>query len=157
LTQGYWRTHGTDACHAGNNGDEWPDEIRDNGMTIGNVHYSADDLCAILNEPVEGNCLVSLAHQLIAAELNIANGAPHDCIDPTMAQVSQLIGDLVIPPIGNGWLFCNISGYIQALTDYNEGNSGCASHCNNRSDPVPGIQDNPCVTGSPTPTPTPEY
>jgi hypothetical protein len=91
---------------------------------------------------VNGNCLISLAHQLIAAKLNIANGAPHDCIDQTIIEADQLIGDLVVPPVGSGTLPCNISNYIEALTSYNEGTSGCATHCNSNE---PFIRDNPCV------------
>jgi hypothetical protein len=109
------------------------------------VTYTKDELCAILNEPVNGRCLVSLAHQLIAAKLNIANGAPHDCIDETISEVDQLIGDLVSPPIGDGYLPCNISGYIQTLTDFNEGNLQCAQHCHIGGDNAPFIEDNPCL------------
>jgi hypothetical protein len=116
-------------------------------MMLGNVVYEMTELCSILHQPVQGNCLVSLAHQLIAAKLNIANGAPHDCIDQTIAEVEQLIGDLVVPPVGDGSLPCNISGYIEALADYNEGVSGCAEHCG-PTDPQPFIQDNPCIVPS---------
>lgn len=114
-------------------------------LALGNVTYTKDELCSILHEPVNGNCLISLAHQLIAAKLNIANGAPHECIDQTIAEVDELIGDLVVPPVGNGTLPCNISGYIETLTAYNEGNSECAEHCGDRNDPSPFIRDNPCV------------
>jgi hypothetical protein len=113
-------------------------------LNLGNVTYTKDELCSILNENVAGNCLISLAHQLIAAKINIANGASHECIDATIAQVDSLIGDLVVPPVGDGSLACNISGYIEALTAFNEGTSGCATHCGD-SDPAPHITDNPCV------------
>lgn len=112
---------------------------------LGNVNYNQQQLLDIFDEPVAGNCLISLAHQLIAAKLNIANGAPHDCIDQTITEVDQLIGDLVVPPIGNGFLECNISGYIEALTSFNEGTSGCANHCDDRNDRPPFIRDNHCV------------
>jgi hypothetical protein len=110
------------------------------------VAYNQNQLLQILNQPVQGNCLVSVAHQLIAAKLNIANDAPHDCIDQTISEVDALIGDLVVPPIGDGFLACNISGYIEALTAYNEGTSECAVHCDDSlQDPQPFIRDNPCV------------
>ena len=101
----------------------------------------------ILNQQVQGNCLISVAHQLIAAKLNIANGAPHDCIDEVIAEVDQLIADLVVPPIGDDSLPCNISGYIEALTAFNEGTSECAQHCAGASetDPQPWTRDNPCI------------
>src|SRR5687767_5945628 len=53
FTQGFWKNHPED----------WPvDEL-----TLGNVTYSKDELLAIFGEPVSGNGLISLAHQLIAA------------------------------------------------------------------------------------------
>lgn len=144
MTQGYWKNHGTGACHSGNNGDEWPAEIRNNGATIGNVEYTADELCSILNETVGGNCLISVSHQYIAAKLNIANGSDPSCIQETIDAVDALVGDLVVPPVGNGTLPCNISGYIEALTAYNEGRSECAAHCGQQLDPQPFVNDNPC-------------
>jgi len=39
------------------------------------VTYQAAELMAILDDPARGNGLVILTHQLIAAKLNIANGA----------------------------------------------------------------------------------
>ena len=114
-----------------------------NTLTLGTVSYTKDELCSILHESVAGNCLISLAHQLIAAKLNIANDASDECIAQTITEVDQLIGDLVVPPVGSGTLPCNISNYIEALTAYNEGTSGCAPHCGD--DPSPFIRDNPCI------------
>ena len=48
-------------------------------------NMNQSQLLAILNEPARGNGLVILAHQLIAAELNIAQGA----------DLSDVSGDLV--------------------------------------------------------------
>jgi hypothetical protein len=115
-----------------------------NTLTLGNVSYTKDELCSILHEPVNGNCLVSLARQLIAAKSNIANGAPDECIAQTIIEADQLIGDHVVPPVGSGTLPCNISNYIETLTAFNEGTSGCAPHCGD-GDPGPFIRDNPCV------------
>jgi hypothetical protein len=127
-----------------NHPNEWPV----GHLTLGNVTYNASELMQILSQPVQGNCLVSVAHQLIAADLNIANGSDPSCIQSVIDQVNVLIGDLVIPPIGDGTLPCNISGFIQSLTDYNEGNLPCAQHC--QQDDPPYMHDNPCVA-SPTP------
>jgi hypothetical protein len=121
-----------------NHPDEWPVDH----LQLGNVTYTEEQLLEILHQPVEGNCLVSLAHQLIATKLNIDNGAPHDCIDPDVATADLDIGDLIIPPIGDGSLPCNISGLIQSLDDYNNGRL-CAEHCRNETDPV--HSDNPCI------------
>jgi hypothetical protein len=49
-----------------------------------------------------------------------------------------------VPPVGSGTLPCNISNYIEALTAFNEGTSGCAPHCGD-GDPAPFTRDNPCI------------
>ena len=73
-------------------------------MQLGNVTYTQEQLLAILHEPVRGNGLLILAHQLIAAKLNIAAGADPSCIQDAIAEADALIGDLVIPPVGDGYL-----------------------------------------------------
>ena len=73
-------------------------------LQLGNVTYNQQQLLDILHEPVRGNGLLILAHQLIAAKLNIAAGADPSCIEETIAEADALIGDLVIPPVGDGYL-----------------------------------------------------
>jgi hypothetical protein len=139
---GFWMTHP----------ELWPVD----NLTLGNVNYLMAQLEAIFGQPVQGNCLVSLAHELITAKLNVANGAPHDCIDAIIMQADLTIGDLIIPPIGNDSLPCNITQLIQALHDYNIGaNQRCAEHCHGPNDPQPFIMDNPCIVPTPSPAPTP--
>src|SRR5215471_9074701 len=58
-TQGFWKTHP----------EAWPV----GSLTLGNTTYSAADLLLILNTPAGGNGLLILAHQLIAAKLNLAD------------------------------------------------------------------------------------
>ena len=63
-----------------------------------------DQLLQILDEPVRGNGLVPLAHQQIAAKLNVATGATTPggvANDITSADI--LIGNLIVPPIGTGY------------------------------------------------------
>jgi hypothetical protein len=122
LTQGYWETHPED----------WPADT----LTLGNVPYSKTDLCAILKKPVGGsggaNGLISLAHQLIAAKLNVENGAavPPD-VAAAIDDADALIGDLVVPPIGEGYLDPSATdALISALDEYNNGNTpGGPPHC----------------------------
>jgi len=115
FTIGYWKNHE----------EQWPVT----GLTLGTVNYTKDELLAILNQPVEGNGLVSLAHQLIGALLNIAAGA-----DPTAAQAAiddanDLIDGLVVPPIGAGFLHPSLTDDLtQTLDDYNNGIIG-PGHC----------------------------
>src|SRR5437764_473064 len=124
---GFWKNHP----------DQWPVTQ----LQLGNVTYTQQQLLSILHQPVRGNGLVLLAHQLIAAELNIANGADASCIQQTIDQANALIGDLVIPPVGDGYLAPrDVSALADTLDQYDEGRL-CAPSC----------EEN----GSPTVTPTP--
>jgi hypothetical protein len=115
-SQGYWRNHP----------DAWPVT----GLTIGTVAYQAAELMAILDNPAQGNGLVILAHQLIAAKLNIANGADPSAVQQAITDADNMIGALVAPPIGNGYLAPGQTGDLtETLTEYNEGTIG-PGHCN---------------------------
>lgn len=115
FTQGYWKTHYP----------SWPVS----SLMLGNVSYSASQLEQIFNEPVGGNGLIALAHQLIAAKLNIANGANPSAISTTIANDDAMIGNLVVPPIGSGSLpTSQTSTDTQTLDDWNSGITG-PGHC----------------------------
>jgi hypothetical protein len=115
-TQGYWRTHP----------DAWPVT----SLILGTVTYQAGELMAILDNPAQGNGLLILAHQLIAAKLNIANGADPSAVQQTLIDAENMIGGLVIPPIGEGYLPpSQTSNLTETLTQYNEGTIG-PGHCN---------------------------
>ncbi len=114
-TQGFWKNHTG----------VWPVT----GLTLGSVSYTAAELLAIFNQPAQGNKLVILAHQLIAAKLNIANGADPSAAASTISASDALIGSLVVPPIGAGNLPSNpATGYANTLDDYNNGIIG-PGHC----------------------------
>lgn len=114
-TQGYWKNHF----------EEWP--VTD--LTLGTVNYSAAELLSILNTPAGGNGLIALAHQLIATKLNIANGADPSGIASAVADADALIGGLVIPPVGAGFLPpSDTSALTQTLDDWNNGITG-PGHC----------------------------
>lgn len=89
-TQGYWKNHE----------EAWPVS----SLTLGTVVYSQAQLLAIFNQPVQGNGLIALAHQLIAAKLNIASGADSTLIAGAIADADALIGGLIVPPVGTGYL-----------------------------------------------------
>lgn len=59
--QGYWKNHPSD----------WDVEQ----LTLGETNYSQEELLAILNTPPQGDVTYILAHQLIAAQLNLENDA----------------------------------------------------------------------------------
>ena len=134
-TQGYWKNHGgppgCDTAPVNPPDPAWPASVMSGGMTIGTVHYTAADLCAILGAPAAGNGLISLAHQYIAARLNLLSNGPA-CADVSnaLAKADLLIGAKVIPPVGTGSLTPKVaSGLNDILTDYNEGDL-CGPHCN---------------------------
>ncbi len=116
LTQGYWKNHPQ----------AWPVS----SLTLGSVTYTEAQLIAILQQPVQGNGLVSLAHQLIAAELNIAAGASApSSVTTAIAQANALIGSLIIPPIGSGYLSpASTSALTDILDQFNSGTIG-PGHC----------------------------
>jgi len=81
---------------------------------------------------VFGNGLISLAHQLIAAKLNIAQGADPTAASAAIAAADALIGSLIVPPTpGFGSLpTSSTSSLTQTLDDFNNGITG-PGHCGN--------------------------
>ncbi len=65
LSMGFWKTHPA----------QWPVA----SLTLGSQTYTQAELLPLLTTPVRGDASLILADQLIAAKLNIANGA-----DPTL-------------------------------------------------------------------------
>jgi len=114
-TQGYWKNHGA----------AWPVQ----SLTLGAVSYSQSQLLQILNRPAQGNGLLTLAHQLIAAKLSIANGADPTAVHEAVIGCDTMIGGLIVPPIGNGYLSpSQTSELTETLTEFNEGTIG-PGHC----------------------------
>jgi hypothetical protein len=115
LTLGFWKNHEED----------WPVT----SLTLGSVTYTQAQLLSILTQPVKGNGLVSLAHQLIAAKLNIASGADPSAISAAITAADAAIGSLVVPPVGSGYLSpSSVSSLISQLDRYNNGFTG-PGHC----------------------------
>ena len=65
-------------------------------LQLGSVTYNQQQLLSILNTEVRINGLVSVAHQEIAAKLNIASGADRSCVAQTLADLDTLISGRVI-------------------------------------------------------------
>lgn len=115
LTQGFWKNHP----------EAWPVS----SLVLGSVTYTADQLEDIFDQPVAGNGLISLAHQLIAAKLNIANGAGPNSVQDDVDAADALIDGLVVPPVGSGFLAPSVTSALNdSLTDFNEGTTG-PGHC----------------------------
>jgi hypothetical protein len=108
FSQGFWKNHP----------DLWPV----GALTLGTLTYDQSELLSILTEPARGNGLIIIAHQLIAAELNIAQGADPSDVDTVLDDSHTLIGSQVVPPVGSGDIHPGTSSPLtQVLDDYNNG------------------------------------
>jgi uncharacterized delta-60 repeat protein len=76
-TQGYWQTHP----------EAWPVE----SLTLGSQTYTKAELLGILSSSTKGDVSLSLAQQLIAALLNVANGADAAAVSATIAHAQTLL------------------------------------------------------------------
>jgi hypothetical protein len=108
LTQGYWKNHS----------EEWADLADDpffgSGMTW---------LGILQTPPKKGNAYIQLAHQYIAAYLNIQAGASTTpAVDAAIADAEAYFG---------GDLTVNISGLATTLDEYNNGLIG-PGHCDDQ-------------------------
>ena len=135
LGQGYWKNH-----------TQWPV----NQLQLGNRSYNRQELQSILQQPVRANALVQLARQEIVAKLNIAHGADGSCVEQTLAASDALIGNLVIPPIGSGYM--SAASYTRTLGLYN-GGALCVPQCTLPPEPSPSPRPTarPQPTGAPRP------
>lgn len=82
LTQGYWKNHAED----------WPLT----SLALGANVYTQAELLEIFHTPVATDGLIALAHQLIAAKLNVALGGSATGIADLIADADALIGSLVV-------------------------------------------------------------
>jgi hypothetical protein len=112
LTQGYWKNHSN----------AWPV----NSLVLGSQTYTKAELLNILNTPVGGDASLNLAHQLIAAKLNIAAGSDPTPIASTIAHADSLLamfsGKLpyhVAPSSSIGQMMVSDAN---TLDNYNNGN-----------------------------------
>ena len=100
-------------------------------LLLGSVPYTNLQINSILqNNAVKGNGLLSLAHQLITAKLNIRYGAAAPLgVQAAIVAADALIGGLVVPPVGSGYLASSsTSGLTSVLDDFNNGLTG-PGHC----------------------------
>lgn len=119
-SQGYWKNHLT----------EWPASALP--MMLGTVSYTQAQLLAILNKPVTTDASLILAHQLIAAKLNIAAGAATPAPVPaTITAADAAIGGAAIPmkTKPNTTAGRTMTSLASTLDAYNNGslNTGCTA------------------------------
>jgi hypothetical protein len=138
-TQGYWKNHPG----------AWPVSQLSLGATV----YTKAQLLDIFHTPVGGNGLIAMAHQLIAARLNLAFGASPQGLEATLARADALIGALVVPPVGKGSLDpAATSQTNEELTAFNEGKTG-PGHCQDGGKGGAPAPTPPVDGGSPPPPP----
>jgi hypothetical protein len=106
-SQGYWKTHPN----------EWPV----GSLRLGNIIYTKAQCLAIWDTPAAGNGLISLAHQLMAAKLNIIAGAIAPAsVTTAIASADALIGNKIIAPFGTGYIApATSSALTETLEDFN--------------------------------------
>ncbi len=127
LTQGYWKNHEEDWCGGAA------------GLIIGGVQYSRARLLQILRTPVAGNCRIQVAHQYIAARLNMECRDAETSDSNFAQQLSYATGLFagISPNVGGSIapLSCNArtSQATETLTDFNEGRLG-PPHCGDDDD-----------------------
>lgn len=93
-----------------------------NQLTIGGVVSTETALLVVLNTPPRGNATLILKHQLIAAKLNLVDGADGSTIQSTIDQADACL---------SGATSCTRPTLISlgsALTAFNEGTTG-PGHC----------------------------
>ena len=76
---GYWKNH--------------PDVWTVDSLTLGNETYTQAESLDLLNEPTSGDASLILAQQLIAARLNVANGADSSTIAATIAAANTWLAN----------------------------------------------------------------
>lgn len=108
--QGYWKNNPT-----------WPVVE----LTLGGQVYTQAELLIILNTPVQGDASLNLAHQLIAAKLNIASGAEATVATGLISQGDSLLSTFtgklpyaIQPSTNDGQTMVNLGG---VLDSYNNG------------------------------------
>ncbi|MBL8161859.1 MAG: hypothetical protein JNJ61_07715 [Anaerolineae bacterium] len=135
LGQGYWK-----------NTAAWP--VTE--LTLGGQTYNQAELLIILNTPPEGDASLILAHQLIAAKLNIADGDDDTVIGGVITQADTLLGAYpgklpynIAPSATDGQSLVNLA----TVTD---------SYNNGLLTPDCELTPTPTMTPTVSPTSTPE-
>jgi hypothetical protein len=76
-SQGFWKNHL----------DEWPID----SITLGGMSYTKDEARMIMRTPTRGDASIILARQLVAAKLNVENGANPDPAQETIDAADDLL------------------------------------------------------------------
>src|SRR5690606_25742266 len=119
-TQGYWKNHG------------WGPVT---GLWIGAAYYEQNHARTILRTSPRGDASLILAHQLIAALLNVAHGAtPHWAIDAAQTWMARNGTWLAYGTTVSDEARARAIALNELLTAYNEGREG-SPHCDSGGTP----------------------
>lgn len=113
-TQGYWKNHG------------WGTVV---GLTLGSTYYTEEEARALLWTSPRGDASLILAHQLIAALLNVASGAsPHSAIADAQQWMRNNGSRLAYGTTQPNATRARAIELAEQLAAYNEGRAGVL-HC----------------------------
>ena len=144
-TQGYWKNHPA----------SWPVQE----VTIGGVTYSkANAISQIFNVSPQGDATYVLAHQLLAAKLNVLKGAAPAAVASAIPNADAL---LQANPLGSnpqGSTRDDMLALSDTLDDYNNGRIG-PGHCGDETvtpapSKTPRATNTLRATNTPVPAPT---
>lgn len=122
LTQGFWKNHE----------EVWPVEE----LILGGTTYTKAQLLVILRTAPRGDATYILIHQLIAAKLNLAEGADPTAIATTLADADAWLAS---HPLGSNPKGADRevgTALAAALDAYNNGVTG-PGHCGSAPSPSP--------------------
>lgn len=125
FTQGYWKSKAGTTLMG--------QLIPVGGLLLGTTAYNVTQLQSFLDTPVQGNALMNLAHQLIAAKFNLLNGANGTALGTSISTADTLIGSLVVgvdvvTSGSNPVLYAQMISVKDTLASFNEGDIG-PGHC----------------------------
>ncbi|HET6681960.1 MAG TPA: hypothetical protein VFG84_12220 [Gemmatimonadaceae bacterium] len=124
LTLGYWKTHAEDW-------DEDADANTASFLTTTTFYNSGLTYLEIMNTPPQGgNAYIQLAHQFIAASLNVGvpTGTTTEVDDALLAADAYFAAAAAGTPAPSGALRTQVQGWASTLASYNEGDIG-PGHC----------------------------
>jgi len=109
LSHGFWKTHAN----------AW----NVSGVALGSRFYTNAELLTILQTPVRGDASLILAHQLIAALLNIAHGSDSTPVSTIISDANNALGGARIPQdiAPNSTLGQRMINDAAILDNYNNG------------------------------------
>ncbi len=133
FTQGFWKTHA----------DAWP--VTE--LVLGGVTYTEAAALSILGTPPRGDATEILAHQLIAARLNVLNGADPTAVASTLDDADAYLAANPLGSKPSGPTRDTGIALAGVLDSYNNGSIG-PGHCGD-------ILPSPPPSPSPSPTSPP--